>query len=48
MGWLRRLLGGPQRVEADTLGMLDLSDGTAGALMAVDRAALAPLFRRVS
>lgn len=48
MGWLRRLLGGPQRVEADTLGMLDLSDGTAGALMAVDRAALAPRFRRVS
>ena len=48
MGWLRRLFGGPRRVEAHTLGMLDLSGGTAGALMAVDRAALAPLFRRVS
>jgi len=48
VGWLRRLFGGPRRVEAHTLGMLDLSGGTAGALMAVDRAALAPLFRRVS
>jgi hypothetical protein len=48
MGLLRRLFGGPRRVEAQTLGLLDLSGGTAGALMAADRAALASLFRRVS
>ena len=48
MSFLRRLLGRGPRIEAHTLGVLDLSGGTAGALMATDRAALAPLFRRVS
>jgi len=48
MGWLRQLFGGLRRVEALILGILDLSGGTASALMAADRAALGPLFRRVS
>jgi len=48
MGFLRWLLGRGPRIEAHTLGVLDLSGGTAGGLMAADRAALAPLFRRVS
>ena len=43
--WLFRL--GP-RIPAHTLGIHDLSGGAADALMAADRAALAPLFRRVS
>ena len=48
MGFLRWLLRRGPRIEAHTLGVLDLSGGTAGALMAADRTALAPLFRRVS
>jgi len=48
MAFLRRLLRRGPRIEAHTLGILDLSSGTAGALMATDRTALAPLFRRVS
>jgi len=48
MGFLRSLLRRGPRIEAHTLGVLDLSGGTAGALMAADRSALAPLFRRVS
>lgn len=48
MGFLRWLLRRGPRIEAHTLGVLDLSGGTAGALMAADQAALAPLFRRVS
>ena len=43
--WLFRL--GP-RIPAHTLGIHDLSGGAAEPLMAADRAALAPLFRRVS
>lgn len=43
--WLFRL--GP-RVPAHTLGLHDLSGGVAEPLLAADRAALAPLFHRVS
>lgn len=43
--WLFRL--GP-RIPAHTLGIHDLSGGAAEPLMEADRAALAPLFRRVS
>ena len=48
MAFLRWLRGRGPRVPADTLGLLDLSGGTVAALMAADRTALAPLFRRVS
>jgi hypothetical protein len=48
MGFFCRLLGRGPRVPADTLGILDLSGGTVAGLMTADRAALAPLFRRVS
>src|SRR5262245_26513622 len=47
VGFLSKLFGA-RRVEAGTLGILDLCGDKAAALVAADRAALAPLFRVVS
>jgi hypothetical protein len=46
MGIFSKLFG-PRRIEA-TLGILDLSNGTASELIVADRAALAPLFTEVN
>src|SRR5262245_16622060 len=46
MGLLARLFG-TSTVEANTLGLFDLSGGAAAALAAADRTTLEPLFRQV-
>jgi len=49
MGFLLRLFGAPKvQVQANTLGLLDLSGGLATSLAAADRTVLEPLFSRVS
>ena len=47
MGLLSKLFGSPP-VKAETLGILDLTQGAAAASIEQDRSALAPLFERVA